>query len=491
MSKENNTKRPPIVSVMGHIDHGKSTMLSYIRKNKKPLNEAGGITQHISAYEIEHKSEKGEINKITFIDTPGHEAFVNIRERGAKVSDIAILVVSAEDGVKPQTLEALKAINESNTPYIVAITKIDKPGANIEKTKMSLIENGIYIEGYGGTISCVPISSKTGEGIDNLLEIILLLRDLENLQGNESLNGEGVVLESNQDSKKGIVATCVIKNGTIKNSQFIKAGNSFGKIRIIEDCDGKKIESASFSSPVNIMGFENIPEIGSIFKTFDDKDSAIEFCGFVKDLDDKDKQINNAENYLPIVVKADTGGVLEAVLYEIKKLDTDKMCLKIIYSGIGSIGEGDIKKSDGKNKALVLGFNVKVENQAKILAERNGIEIGTFDIIYKLSEWLKEKMKERTPVETIIEIGGLAKILKTFSRTKDKQIIGGVVEMGVIKVGNQVKILRRDQEIGVAKIKNLQSGKVDTATVSEGKEFGSMVESKIEIMPNDKIQAIK
>lgn len=488
MDKKNLQKRPPVVSVMGHIDHGKSTLLSYIRKNKKPLNEAGGITQHISAYEIEHKGQDGEINKITFIDTPGHEAFVDLRKRGAKVSDIAILIVSAEDGVKTQTKEALKAILDSNTPYIVAITKIDKPGANIEKTKISLVENGIYIEGMGGTISCIPVSSKTGEGIDALLEMIILLRDLENFEGDKNLSGEGIVLEINQDSKKGIVATCIIKNGYIKTGQYIKAGNAFGKIRIIEDSNGTKTDYAEFSSPVNIMGLENMPEIGSVFKVFDDKETALKFNLDVKNCEEQD-QIQS-ENILPVVVKADTGGVLEAVLYEIKKLNNEKISLKIIQSAIGSIGEADIKKSDGTNKALVIGFNVKIENQAKILAERNGIEVETFNIIYKLSEWLKNKMEERMPKSKIEEVFGTIKVLKTFSRIKDRQIIGGMVESGEIKVGNQFKILRRDQEIGFGKIKNLQTGKVDTNTVSEGKEFGSMIESKIEIMPNDKIQTI-
>ena len=482
---ENIIKKPPVVSVMGHIDHGKSTMLSFIRQNKKPLNEAGGITQHVKAYEVIHKNKEQELEKITFIDTPGHEAFVNTRKRGAKVADIAILVVSAEDGVKPQTLEALKAINESKTPYIVAITKIDKPSANIEKTKMSLAENGIFVEGYGGTISAIPVSSKTGEGIDNLLEMILLIRDLENLTGDKSISGEGVIIESNQDNKKGIVASCIIKNGSIKTGDFIKSGNSIGKIKIIEDENGKRINEASFSSPVSIIGWEEIPEVGNTFKVFESKESMLIHKDEEKNNIQNDKLIN-AKYYLPVILKADTLGGLEALIYEISKLNSEEISLKIISKGAGTINESDIKMADGREKSIVLGFNVKIDTQAKTLSERNNIEVVVFDIIYKLSDWLKIKMEESKPKE-VNTTNGEAKILKTFSKSKDKQIVGGKVEKGTIINNTQVKILRRDQEIGLGRIKSLQSGKTSTEKINDGSEFGSMIESKIEIMQNDKI----
>lgn len=233
--KQNEKERPPVVAIMGHIDHGKSTILSYIRKNSGGLNEAGGITQHISAYEMEHKDDAGRVRKITFLDTPGHEAFCGIRSRGADVADVAVLVVSAEDGVKPQTLEALSSIKCGNTPYIVAINKIDKSDADVPKTKQSLAENNIFVEGYGGDVPVVAVSGKTGEGIPELLDMILLVADLSDLKADPNAPAEGVVIESNLDAKKGISATLVVKNGTVTKGKFVSSGTSLAPIRIMED----------------------------------------------------------------------------------------------------------------------------------------------------------------------------------------------------------------------------------------------------------------
>ncbi len=487
-------ERPPVVVIMGHIDHGKSTLLSYIRKSNKPLNEAGGITQHISAYEVEHE-KNGKKGSITFIDTPGHEAFGGIRKRGANVADMAVLVVSAEDGVKPQTLDALRSIKESKTPYIVAINKIDKEGADIEKTKMSLAEHEIYLENYGGDIPFVPISAKTGQGVPELLDMISLVAELEELTGNPDDLAQGIVIESNRDMKKGISATCIIKNGTLKKGMFITSGTASSPIRMMENYLGKPIDSASFSSPIKIIGWDELPSVGAPFQVFEnqkDARAAIENFKNGKTLPAAEQKASPVvlETFsIPLVVKADTGSSLEAVISEISKLTTERITGKVISSGIGPISENDVRLADGNEKAVIIGFNVKADPTAKHLAERNEIEIQMFDIIYKMDEWLKEMLLTRTPKMKVVEVSGRAKILKVFSTTKDKQILGGRVERGAVTLGSIVKIMRRDAEIGEGRVRELQQQKSKTTEVEEGKEFGAMVVSNIEIAPGDYIDS--
>lgn len=491
---KNTAERSPVVAIMGHIDHGKSTLLSYIRKNNEPLKEAGGITQHISAYEVSHTTKEGKVENITFIDTPGHEAFGGIRKRGASVADVAILVVSAEDGVKQQTIDALKSIKESKTPYIVAINKIDKAEANIDKTKQSLAENEIYLEGWGGDIPYVPISAKTGEGVPELLDMITLVAELENLTGEREADGEGIVIESNRDTKKGITATCIIKNGTIKKGSYIVSGVAIAPIRIMENYLGKQIDTASFSSPVRIIGWDEMPVVGDSFKVFQDRDEARSTVETNK-LNNKTKN-SPGENIgsgdqivVPIVAKADTGSSLEAVVNQIKKLGTDVMRPQVVASGIGTISENDIRLATGTENAIIIGFNVKVDSPAKNLAERNEIEIKTFDIIYKMTEWLQETIKNKTPKVMMEESLGVAKVLKVFSKTKDRQILGGRVEKGKITLGAQVKIMRRDTEIGEGKVRELQQQKNATEEAKENTEFGAMIVSSTEIAPGDHLES--
>ncbi|MEQ1500237.1 MAG: translation initiation factor IF-2 [Parcubacteria group bacterium] len=496
MKTNSNTtiQRAPVVAIMGHIDHGKSTLLSYIRKSSEPLNEAGGITQHISAYEVEHTGQDNKKHLITFIDTPGHEAFCGIRKRGASVADIAVLVVSAEDGVKTQTKEALSSIIESKTPYIVAINKIDKPGADINRTKQSLSENEIYIEGFGGDIPCVALSAKTGEGVSELLDMIILVAEIEDLKAEPNIPAEGIVIESNRDIKKGISATCIIKNGSLKKGMYITSGVATAPVRMMENYVGKQIDSATFSSPVKIIGWDELPSVGETFHTFQTRDEAKENISSEKDLrvssfGNKSTPTNEpvSLNIVPLIVKADTGSSLEALLSEIKKLKTEKVDPQVVASGIGTISEKDVKNADGNQKAIVIGFNTKIDSPAKNLAERNEIEIHTFDIIYKMSEWLKETLVSRTPKVSVEESVGEAKILKIFSKVKDKQILGGRVEKGLISTGSQVKIMRRDIEIGTGRIRELQQQKMKSSEAKEGTEFGSMIESKTEISSGDRI----
>ncbi len=487
------TERAPIVAIMGHIDHGKSTLLSYIRKSNKPLNEAGGITQHISAYEVEHSAQGGKKHVITFIDTPGHEAFCGIRKRGASVADIAILVVSAEDNVKPQTLEALNSILESKTPYIVAINKIDKPGTNVEKTKQSLLENGIYVEGYGGDIPCVPLSAKTGEGVPELLDMIILVAELENLSGDATLPATGTIIESNRDIQKGISATCIITNGSIEKGMYIASGLSTAPVRIMENYLGKPIDKATFSSPIKVIGWDTLPEVGNCFVTFPDRDGAREYV--LKEKEKRDALGKNTVeestslNSIRVIVKADTGSSLEALISEIRKLATERVSAQVIASGIGAISESDIRLADGSEKAIVIGFNVKIDSPARNLAERNEIEVKTFDIIYKMNEWLKEVLTTRTPKMMVAESTGRAKILKQFSKVKDKQVLGGRVDSGSVMIDATVKIIRNDIEIGEGRVRELQQQKNKTTEVPAGKEFGTLISSNIEIAPGDYIES--
>ena len=509
-------ERAPVVVIMGHIDHGKSTLLDYIRKTNIVDKEAGGITQHISAYEVTHEKD-GVKKEITFLDTPGHESFGKMRSRGAIVADIAILVVSAEDGVKPQTIESIKAIRTAGLPFIVAINKIDKPNANVEVTKQKLAEADVYLEGYGGDISWVAISAKTGQGIPELLDLILLTAELAGFKGDASKKAEGIVIETKLDTKKGISAVLVIKDGTLSRGSYIVAGDSWTPVRIMENFLGKPIETAKFGSPVQIIGWSKLPEVGSLFYAVDSKkeaeaealkygtEAAVAKAATVKNVVvkvanngpvkktaeeiAKEKEIV-VKVQLPVILKADTVGSLEGIEHEINKIKRELVEVQLIQKGIGPISEIDIKGALGATGAVVLGFNVRTDSAALNLADRSGITVKNFDIIYKLSEYLTGLADERAPKPTE-EIKGTAAILKIFGKQHDKQVIGGKVTSGAIKVGEVVTIRRRTAEIGTGKIRNLQQMKADTDMVVEGKEFGAQIESKIELAAGDTIESVK
>ncbi len=499
MAKKNQTQtpdkgnssiaRPPVVVIMGHIDHGKSTLLDYLRKTNVVAGEAGGITQHLGAYEVLHS--KG---KITFLDTPGHEAFCSIRERGAKVADIAVLVVSAEDGVKPQTIEALKCIIAEKIPYIVAINKIDKPGANVELTKQSLAENEIYVEGYGGDIPVVAISALKGTGIPDLLDMIILVADLADLKANPTASAQGAIIESYRDSKKGISATLLIKDGTLEQGMYVVAEDAYSPVRILEDYQGKSIKTATFSSPVKVIGFNKIPNVGAEFITCADKKTAENMAATYTDSNQQSKPVmsrkedNSSIVSIPVIIKADVIGSLDGIKHELAKIKNDKVKIKIVSESIGDINENDIKSTQGDPNIIILAFNSKPDAKTQALIERSTVQIKSFDIIYNLITFVKETVLSKVPKEYIDEISGVAKVLAIFSKNKDKQILGAKVQQGNVKVGSEVKILRRDAEIGRGKIKELQQSKARTDEVTEGFEFGCMIESKVEIALGDKIQ---
>lgn len=487
--------RPPVVAIMGHIDHGKSTLLDYIRKSNIVAGEAGGITQHVAAYEITHKKDDGVESKITFLDTPGHEAFQAIRARGARAADIGVLVVSAEDGVKPQTIEAIKRIREAGAPMFVAITKIDKPSANVEMAKQSLAEADVYVEGYGGDIPVVAISAKTGEGIKEFLDMVLLIAELEHCTGEKTRTASGVIIESRLDPKKGITAVGVIKDGTVRVGQVAGSVGTIAPLRYILTAEGDKVEELSFSSPIQIVGWDKLPLIGATFEIFDDKKAAqlyadseavkahIQKSDMLSASDDKTKA-------LPIIIKADAAGSLEAIKYELKKLSEEGISIKIVNADVGTIGENDVKTALTTDGTVILGFHTKVDPQGEALAERTGVKIETFDIIYKLTEEVSTLLKDRAPKIETEEIMGRAKVLKFFSKTKDKQVLGGRMESGMLEKGSLVRIIRQESEIGRGKVKELQQSKVAADSVSEGTEFGAMVEAKIEIAPGDHLERV-
>ncbi len=481
------SSRPPIVVIMGHIDHGKSTLLDYIRKTNVVAGEAGGITQHISAYEVVHKAGKKE-SRITFLDTPGHGAFQGMRVRGAKVADIAILVVSAEDGVKAQTLEAYKTIQEAKIPFIVAINKIDKPNANMETTKLSLAEAGIYVEGYGGDISWVGISAKVGTGVSELLDTVLLVAELAELKGDSSKSAQGVIIESNTDPKTGTSATLIITDGTLRKGSFVVADDSMAPVRQISDFSGKAIDSASYSSPIRITGWTSVPAVGSIVYTHEKKKEAEEAVTKIKRIPLVQPDYERNEEgvvIIPLIIKTDVAGTLEAIEHEIGKLKHDRVKLKLIQKGVGMVSETDIKQALGSTTALVVAFHTKADNPAVDLASRTGVTINYFDIIYKLTEWIEEIIQERAPhIEVVEEVGQLT-VLRFFSQQKEKQVIGGKVKEGKILNNSHFKIMRRDAYIGEGKVVELQQQKIKCGEVLEGAECGMMVESKFTIAERD------
>ncbi len=491
MKAETLTERPPVITIMGHIDHGKSTLLDYIRKTNIVDKEAGGITQHLSAYEVAHVGKDGANHRITFLDTPGHEAFGAIRARGAKVADIGVLVVSAEDGVKPQTLEALRVLKADNIPFVIAINKIDKPGASVDRTKQNLAENDMYVEGYGGDISWVAISAKTGEGIPELLDLLILTAELEELKADTHARASGIIIESNLDTKKGITASAIVKNGTLHKGEFAVCGESISPLRIVENFLGKPIEEATFSSPIRIVGWDTPPAVGEEFVCVQDKKDAIALALAYKNNPKNNivvDQGNSEKKLIPIIIKADTRGSLDALIYEIGKLENERILPKVVLSGLGPVTENDVRAASGTDNPIIIGFHTKIDSQAESLALRLGIPFQIFDIIYKLTEWLDGELKVRTPSIETEEVTGRAKILKFFSKVKDKQILGGRVEEGEIVSGEQIRIIRRDAEIGRGRIRELQTQKEKTGRISEGSEFGTMIESKIEIAPGDKIE---
>jgi len=462
--------RPPIVVVMGHIDHGKTTLLSYIRKTKMP-KEPGEITQSIGAYEIEHSGRK-----ITFIDTPGHEAFSKMRQRGAKVADLGILVVAADEGVKPQTREAIEILQESKTLFVVAINKIDKPNADIEKVKMDLTQAGVLLEGFGGNISWQAISAKTGEGIGELLDLILLAADLEGLTYDPTAKASGVIIESRMDSRRGLAVAVIVKDGILRVGDEIATSSAIGKIKILENFLGERVKELSPSSPALIVGFENLPQIGEEF--FSGKVELAEIKPVNREIREISAQIGE-DSRINFILKADVSGSLEALSEIVKTIPN----VKIIRQSVGDINDGDVKSALNTN-AIIIGFKTRVNKAAENLAKAQDIKIITSEIIYELIKKLEEEIENlKEP-----EINGQLEILAVFDKRAGKrQVIGGRVISGSFKNNLIVKIQRQEQVLSQGKILNLQREKQDVSQVNEGKECGILLEADILVNVGDKL----
>ena len=473
--------RPPIVVVMGHVDHGKTTLLDFIRKTNVVAKEVGGITQSTGAYVIAHNSKV-----ITFIDTPGHEAFLKMRQRGAKIADLGILVVAADEGIKLQTKEAIEILNKSKTPFVVAVNKIDKTNADIEKIKQELTQAEVLLEGFGGNTSWQAISAKTGQGINELLDLILLAAEMEELTYNSEDRGSGVIIESRIDSSRGISASVIIKNGILKIGDEIATPSAKGKIRILENFLGERIDQLNPSAPALILGFETLPQIGEEFISGKIDLSELEIEANLKKSElpkivqslPKEIEIAAKENKINLILKADVSGSLEALSGVIKTFPG----VKIISESVGDITDGDAK-SAFNTKSIIIGFKSRVTKAAENLAKAQNIKIIASEIIYDLFKSLEAEFKIlEAPI-----INGKLEILGVFGKKAGRQIIGGRVTAGNLKNNLTVNIQRNEKIIGQGKIINLQKEKKDANQVKEGEECGMLFESAIAMNMGDQL----
>ena len=479
---KNAVVRAPIVTIMGHVDHGKTTLLDYIRRSNIAEGESGGITQHISAYQIDFKTTDNKRRKITFIDTPGHEAFSALRAHGASLTDIVILVVAADDGIKPQTVEAIKHAQSANVPIVVAVNKMDLPGADLEKVKGQLAEQELTPEDWGGQTIVAPISAKQGDGVQELLEIVLLTADLLELKADASARPEGIVIEANLDKQVGPLATVLVYNGTLRPGQVIVIGKTYGRIRAMQDDLGNKINSAGPAKPVIITGLKSVPNFGERLESVPSEKVARTMTQtVVKKSRSSSKENDNTFN---IIIKADVGGSLAALEESIRKLKNKDATVEIISSGIGPVNENDIALAKA-SKSHIVAFQLKTVKRVKDIGEREGVKVLEYWIIYDAIEFLQEKLKSIATPEKIVEEKGRLKVLALFSKKGHKAIIGGEVTMGVIKKDLEAVITRDKKEIGSVKIISIQSGKVETDQVEAGSQCGLSVEGETEILEGD------
>lgn len=470
--------RPPVVAVLGHIDHGKSSLLDYIRQTKLAEKEVGGITQALGAYEAEHQGRP-----LTFLDTPGHEAFANLRGRSAKIADLAILVVSAEEGVKPQTKEALQTILEANLPYAVALTKSDRPNADPERVSRELTEIGTLVESLGGPVPAVATSTKTGEGVTELLDLLLLLADLQNLTSDAGKPGQGYVLETAVSKRTGITTTLIIKDGTLARGQYLAAGKSAGKVKSLKNFLGADEQAIGPGRVAVVTGWDNEPETGDAWQSgtakIDSEKPATSPAGRAPAAADAE------ENLVPIVIKSDTAGRAEAVRHKLADLKVEGVNFKILAAGAGEISDADIKLAGATPGALVVGFGVSAGAAVSDLAERRGVTLASFPLIYELLDWLTAELKKRSQSKSGPVKIGSGRLLKIFSVKKERQVVGGEVAEGVIRAGQRLKITRRDNELGLARVVELQQQKTAAREVEAGKQFGALLESKIGLAAGD------
>ncbi|WP_125153730.1 translation initiation factor IF-2 [Clostridium rectalis] len=495
---EKSEKRPAVVTVMGHVDHGKTSLLDAIRKAKVASTEAGGITQHIGAYTVNVNDEK-----ITFLDTPGHEAFTSMRARGAQITDIVILVVAADDGIMPQTAEAINHCKAANVPIIVAINKMDRPGANPDRVKQQLSEKGLLAEDWGGDVITVPVSAHTKEGIDSLLEMIVLTAEMQELKANSQRKAKGTVIEAKLDKGRGSVASLLVQNGTLHVGDSIIVGTTYGRIRAMFDDKGKKIKSAGPSIPVEILGLSEVPAAGDRFNVVKDEKTAREMAEKRKEksrneylksthkvsLEDLYSQIKEGKiKELNIIVKADVQGSVEAVRQSFEKLSTDEVKVRVIHGGVGAITETDVILANASN-AIIIGFNVRPDSNAISASEKENVDIKTYRVIYTAIEDIKAAMIGMLEPEYKEVVLGRVEVRKTYKISNIGTVAGCYVLDGKITRNSSVRIVREGIVVFESILDSLKRFKDDVKEVASGYECGLMVEKFNDIKEGDIVEA--
>ena len=491
--------RPPVVAVMGHVDHGKTTLLDTLLHKKTVEGEAGGITQHISAYQLKHNERL-----ITFLDTPGHEAFAAIRQHGAMLTDIVVIVVAADDGVKPQTVEAIKFAQSANAKIIVAINKIDREGADIPRTMADLAQHGLNPEEWGGDITMVPISAKRGDNLEKLLDLILLTADIEELKADVQIPSEGLVIESHMEVGKGSVVNLLVTGGELKTGKFIVAGSAYGKIRTMLDFRGKPKGKATPSTPVTVTGFKELPNFGDKFIEVKDEKSARKMAllnaqNLVEESasanvtsSDLLRMMNNADNakVFNVIIKGDVLGSVTSVIDSLKMIDTKgEVMLNIVSSGVGDITENDIYMAEGDN-TVVYGFNVNVPTNIVKLAARDGVEIRNYKIIYELLDDAKTSMENLLDAEIVETEMGEMKIKGVFRTERTAIIAGGEVLTGLVRKGLMGRVYHEKELIGEVEVDSVQKEKMDVNELVAGETGGIAfkLEKKLVIEVNDRVK---
>ncbi|MBY0099245.1 translation initiation factor IF-2 [Mesobacillus maritimus] len=491
-------ERPPVVTIMGHVDHGKTTTLDSIRHTKVTAGEAGGITQHIGAYQVEENGKK-----ITFLDTPGHAAFTTMRARGAKITDITILVVAADDGVMPQTVEAINHAKAANVPIIVAVNKMDKEAANPDRVMQELTEHGLIPEAWGGETIFVPISALKGEGIDNLLEMILLVSEVEEYKANPNRTAIGTVIEAQLDKGRGSVATLLVQNGTLKVGDPIVVGNTYGRVRAMVNDLGRRVKEVGPSTPVEITGLNDVPQAGDRFVVFEDEKTARQVgearATHALQAQRSEKQKISLDNLfehmkqgemkdLNLIVKADVQGSVEAVAAALQKLDVEGINVRIIHTGVGAINESDITLAAASN-AIVIGFNVRPDNNAKRAAESEEVDIRLHRIIYKVIEEIESAMKGMLDPVYQEKTIGQAEVRQTFKVSKVGTIAGSYVTDGKITRDSGVRLIRDGIVIFEGEVDALRRFKDDAKEVAQGYECGITIKNFNDVKEGDVIEA--
>ncbi len=492
------TPRPPVVAVMGHVDHGKTSLLDAIRGAHVAKGEAGGITQHISAYQIKHNDRA-----ITFLDTPGHEAFAAIREHGAHLTDIAIIVVAADDGIKPQTLEAIRFARKAGVKIIVAINKIDKEGADANRVKQQLSEQGLLVEEWGGDTVVVEVSAKTGQGIDGLLDMILLVADVEDFKADATAPTTGLIIEAHVAQGRGPIANALVEEGTLKAGDFVVAGTTYAKVRTLQSTDGKQIKSAGPSTPVIIAGFKTLPEFGDEFSVVKDEKiaraQAEQTTIQKRSTGGSDNMTgseliriinrNNKVQELNIIVRADVQGSLTSVIDSLKALDTEEVAVRVVSSGVGAITDNDIHTA-GTSGAVIYGFNVVAPTPVKRLAARDKVDIRLYNIIYELIDDVKAGLSTLLAPEVVETDLGRLIVRAVFKTTKTEIICGGEVTKGKLVAPSLARVLRDNEQLAEIEVTNLKRGPQDAKEVLEGEMCGVNIKtaSRLELQDGDRLE---